>query len=166
MRFWGGVPQGVALGWVWGRPLAFGHGSRTHGGRFMGTLELRWKCRMSLFDPNAPLAVGYEVLTRARPSQQNNDDGCQERRVKVDVEFHYRWRRVKIETRTLADPWEIGSFWTTWSASVGLNPSSKRQLSRWGGTAVTDLTLTPRHFCRIAPVPRIGHLRGPKPARS
>ena len=32
MGFWGGVSQGVTLGWVWGRPLAFGHGSRTQGG--------------------------------------------------------------------------------------------------------------------------------------
>ena len=36
--FWGGVSQGVALGWVWGRPLAFGQGSHTQWGRFMGNV--------------------------------------------------------------------------------------------------------------------------------
>ena len=36
MGFGVGISQGVALGWVWGRPLAFGHGSRTQGDRFLG----------------------------------------------------------------------------------------------------------------------------------
>ena len=80
MGFWGGVSQGAALGWDWGRPLAFGHESHTQGGRFMGsTFSGEWtrigacdgsfgvRCLAPLFDRSGPGtgACSRESLTAA-----------------------------------------------------------------------------------------------------